>query len=147
MASPPCDLSFFRVNRVNRVNRLIGLIGFRIMIWMNFYLFYKYFAPGRCPQGFFLKNDGIYVYLCIFYVFWCILQVFRSGLVPAGTFFSGKWLYLCIFMHIYVSFMNFYAFYMYSYIICVVYVFLCVSDAFLRFLLEIDPSRPSVSYP
>ena len=32
-----------------------------------FDVFYKYFVPGQRPQGlFFLKNNVIYVYLCIF---------------------------------------------------------------------------------
>ena len=62
---------------------------------------------GGARRGFFLFWKMvvfmcIYAYLCIFDVFLCILQVFRSGPVPAGTFFlknDGIYVYLCIFMH------------------------------------------------
>ncbi len=49
------------INPINTINPYSG---------MYFYVFYKYFAPGRCPQGLFsLKNEGIYVYLSIFMYF------------------------------------------------------------------------------
>ena len=63
---------------------------------MYFDVFYKYFAPGRRPQGFFLKNDVIYVYLCIFMYFLCILMHFGgpwAGLGPgegSGRFLGGR---------------------------------------------------------
>ena len=70
------------------------------------YTFYKYFVPGQRPQGlFFLKNDGIYVYLCISMYFLCICMHFTSISLRAGArrdFFlknDGIYVYLCIFMY------------------------------------------------
>ena len=69
-----------RVNRVNWVNRVNGLIC----------VFYKYSAPGQRPQELFvfLKNEGIYVYLCVFmhiYVFLCICMHFTSISLRVGA--------------------------------------------------------------
>ena len=82
---------------------------------MYFLTFYKYFAPGHRPQGFFFLKKRrylcifmhIYVFLRYFYVFY---KYFVPGQRPQGLFFLKNkdiYEYVCTFMYFLCILMHF----------------------------------------